>query len=252
MILTLANQKGGVGKTTITYNLGHALADLGRRVLLVDLDPQMSLTLACGVDDVAGQSMAEVMGAHRPGALGLEEIILDLPGGPALAPSDILLASHEAGLWQRWGRERILANALARVSGYDMVLIDCPPNLGLLTVNALVASDRVLIPTVPDYLSLRGLILFLETLQNVREQLNPDLVALGVVLNLYDHRLIHAQDVVAAMERQGIPILPVQVRRSVRVAEAALAHEPIMTYDPINPAAEAFRELAEVVNDART
>jgi len=251
MILTVANQKGGVGKTTTTFNLGFALATKGDSVLMVDLDPQASLTLACGIENSAGRSISEVVGSHQQGTLGLDDVIVELGDNIHLAPSDILLASHEAGLWQRWNREHILALAIEPIlDNYDHVIIDSPPNLGLLTVNALAASDRTLIPTIPDYLSLRGLVLFLETAHRIREQLNRELEILGVLLNFFDQRLLHTRDVVAAMERQGIPVLPFQVRRSVRLAEASLAHEPIIRYDPRNAASATYLDLAEVVRNA--
>jgi chromosome partitioning protein len=191
-----------------------------------------------------------VLGGHKAGTLALRDVIRTLDGGPDLAPADIAMASNELGLIQRLDRVRILAKALATVSGqYDHVLIDCPPNLGTLTINGLVAADRVIVPTVADYLSVRGLVLFLDTLQTVRAELNPGLVVLGVLLTFHDPRLVLAQDIVALLEQQGIPLLSVQVRRSVRVAEAALAHAPVSDYDPGHPAAVAYAELARVVDE---
>jgi len=196
MILSLANQKGGVGKTATAFHLGYALAALGRRVLLVDIDPQSSLTLACGVEDAGGHSMAEVIGGADEGELAIGEVIRHLTGGLDLAPSDIALANRELALVQRWGRENVLERALEGLRGYDHIIIDAPPNLGLVTLNALVASERVVIPTIADYMSLRGLLLFIDTVGMVRRRLNPSLQILGVLPTMYDARLLHAQDVI--------------------------------------------------------
>ena len=249
MFLCVANQKGGVGKTATVYHLGHALAGLGRRVLMIDLDPQASLTMACGIEEAQGRSVAEVMGGHDDGDLALADVALPVADGLELAPSDIALAGNELGLVQRLGREQVLKQALAGARGYDVIIIDCPPNLGQLTINALVASDRVLIPTIADYLSLRGLLLFLDTLGIVRRRLNPELQVLGVLATMYNGRLVHARDVIAAMERNGIRVLPMRIPRSVRVAEALLAHKPIMAYDPDNPASVAYGDPGRWIND---
>jgi len=247
--IAIGNQKGGVGKTTTTWVLGQALADCGRTVLLVDVDPQASLTMAAGVD-AAGESMAEVLGGASPGKATLQEIVVKLADGLYLAPNDIALANQELGLVQRTGREFILAEALSGTKA-DYILIDCPPSLGLLTVNALVAADQVLVPTQPEYLALRGLALFWQTLTKVRgsKRLNPSLEVLGVLVTFYDPRLLHADEVIEAMERQGLPVLPMRIRRSVRFAESALAHETILDYDSRNPSVTAYRELAKVVEN---
>lgn len=184
--------------------------------------------------------MAEVMA----GALPLRDIVTDLGGGLWLAPSDIALSEAELALISRIGRENVLRRALADV-GAGYVLIDCPPSLGILTINALTAAQGVVIPTTAEYLALRGLGAFLGTVGAIRQELNPGLTVLGVLVTFYDGRLLHAQEVIAAMEAQGLPVLSMQIRRSVRLAEAALAHAPIMTYDPSNPAAEAYRALAQ-------
>jgi len=248
VILSIANQKGGVGKTTTCWVLGAALAQRGRTVLLVDVDPQSSLTIAAGVE-AEGKSMAQVLGGARAGTLSLQDVTIKLDDGLYLAPSDIELANRELGLVQRTARETILAEALASVNA-DYILIDCPPSLGVLTLNALVASDQVLIPTQCEYLALRGLALFYRTLQQIQTngRLNPRLEVLGILPTFYDSRLLHADEVIQAMEAQGLPVLPVRIRRSVRFAESALAHATILDYDPRNPSVEAYRELAGMVD----
>ncbi len=248
MILSVANQKGGVGKTTTTWVLGAALAQRGRRVLLIDMDPQASLTMAGGID-AKDQSMAQVLGGATPGTLSLQEIVVKLSDGLYLAPSDIELANRELGLVQRTARETLLSETLSGVKA-DYVLIDCPPSLGILTLNALVASDQVLIPTQCEYLALRGLALFWQTLGKVRgnKRLNPDLQVLGILPTFYDSRLLHADEVIEAMEAQGLPVLSVRIRRSVRFAESALAHETILDYDPRNPSVGAYQELARMID----
>lgn len=248
-ILAVGNQKGGVGKTTTTWVLGKALADRGRSVLLVDIDPQSSLTIAAGID-AQGQSMADVLGGASSGTVNLQDIVIKLSEDLYLAPCDIELANKELGLIQRTAREAILTQALDGVKA-DYVLIDCPPSLGILTLNALVAADHVLIPMQCEYLALRGLALFYRTLHKVQEnqRLNPGLEVFGILPTFYDSRLLHGDEVIEALEKRELPVLPVRVRRSVRFAESALAHETILDYDPRNPSVEAYRELAKLVED---
>jgi chromosome partitioning protein len=249
-IIAVANHKGGVGKTATAHSLGVGLAGLGRRVLLVDLDPQSSLTMAAGVKDAAGESLAEVLGGATPGHLGLADILVSLGDNLALAPADIALAAGELGMAQRLGRETLLYNALASVNGrFDVVLIDCPPSLGMLTINALRAATAVIIPTQPQASDLRGLALFLETLGQVKAEINPGLVVVGIVVTFADGRLIHHQDAIETMKRQGLPLFRTVIGRSVRVAEAAAAGETVITYDPDNPQAANYKLLAEELNE---
>jgi len=247
-VLAITNQKGGVGKTATVHNLGAILAGDGLRVLLVDVDPQSSLTQACRVGDVAGRSLAEVLGGAQPGRLPLSGAIVDLGGGLAIAPGDIALATAELGPTSRLGREGVLKKVLATVArDYDLILIDCPPSLGLLTVGALVAADAVLVPTQPLAVDLRGLRLFLETVDQVRQELNPELETLGVLVTFYDARLTHHKQALETMQSAGIPVLPVLIGRSIRVAEAAGAGQSVAVYEPGNPQAANYRQLAEVV-----
>ncbi len=247
--LVIANHKGGVGKTATTQALGTILAtECARRVLLVDFDPQASLTAACGVDGSIGANLAGVMGDSQPGAYALADTLRELAPGLWLAPSDIALAVSELGLVVRMGREGVLAKALGQVARrFDAALIDCPPGLGLLTVNALVAADSVLIPSLPQGADLRGLRLFLDTLERVRD-LNPTLTILGILPTFYDPRLTHHKDALQAMHDAGLPVLASAIGRSVRVAEAAAAGQPLTAYAPDNPQTAAYRDLAKVVN----
>lgn len=244
--IAIANHKGGTGKTATAHNLGHALAGRGLRVLMIDLDPQGSLTLACGVQDAGKLTMAGVMGGSAPGGLGLGEVVRELGPRLALAPADIELAGAELGLISRLGRENVLRKAMQGLAmQFDIALIDCPPSLGLLTVNALTAADRVLIPTAPTPADLRGTRLFLASVAQVREALNPGLQALGVLVTFWDPRLALHRDALQAMQAAGLPVLSVMIGRSVRVAEAAGAGQALAVYEPRNPQAAAYSALAE-------
>jgi chromosome partitioning protein len=246
-IIAIANQKGGVGKTTTTLTLGAALLERGRSVLLVDLDPQSSLTIALGVD-ADGKSMHEVIGSTEPGTRTMRDIVHQIAPRFFLAPSDIALSRSEAGLIVRMGRESVLKDALTGVL-VDYVLIDCLPSLGILTINALVAANEVIIPTIAEYLALRGIALFYQTLREVRG-INPELEVLGILPTFYDRRLLHAQEVIEAMHARGLPVFDLCVGRSIRFAEASLAGESILTYAQNNPGAQAYRRLAEIVDES--
>lgn len=241
-VISIANQKGGVGKTTVTLNLGSGLAALGRRVLLIDLDPQASLTLTM-VGESSGRCMAEVIGATHPGTLTLNEIILPITTRIDLAPGGLTLSVSEIGLITRMGRENILKKALAALNGYDIVLIDCGPTLGLLVENALNASDGVIIPTMPTILDSRGVKIFMESLTAVQSELNPDLDVLGLVLNQFDRRLKLHSTILAQLQSGTLPILAV-IGRSVQAASTVGDGQPLTR----GKLAEQFHELTAKVD----
>jgi chromosome partitioning protein len=244
--LAISAQKGGVSKTTTTLALGALLAAGGRRVLLVDVDPQASLTQALGFD-CPGRSLAEVIGGSEPGELSIPEIVRPVKDRLDLAPGDLALSSCELGLIARLGREMVLRHALDQAAGgYDVALLDCPPSLGILTVNALVAARGVIVPTLPAALDLRGLRLFLSTLQKVKP-LNKQLEVLGVIVAQYDARLTAHQSALDALQAANLKVLGT-IPRSVRVQESGAAGQSITDYDPTGKPAEAYRHFARRVD----
>jgi chromosome partitioning protein len=260
-IIAVANQKGGVGKTTTTLNLGAALAERGRSVLLLDLDPQASLTLAlCGRpgleaagDDFAVTTYTALMRAVRGEADALAGAIQTTRAGLRLVPASIELSAAELDLVREPLGVFALRDALAALpTGFDYVLIDCPPSLGILTTNALAAAREVLIPLQADYLALRGVDLLLTTIGKMQRRANPGLQVLGVVLTLADLRTLHAREVVAAARQafaERVPVLDTVVQYSVRLKEAPLANASILEYASDIPAAAAYRKLAEYIDD---
>lgn len=224
-VLAISNQKGGVGKTTTAINAAYGLAQLGRHVLLVDLDPQASLTQAAGVSSSQG-SLADVLGGAYPGQQPMSKITQPIAPGVDLAPAALDLANCELGLTSRLGRESVLKKALAGLSGYDLAILDCGPSLGLLVINALAAAGGVLAPVVPDALGLRGLALFLTSLETVRADLNPGLEVLGTVVCQYDRRLNLHKQALDQLQKSGLPILAV-IGKSVKAASAAGRGQPI-------------------------
>jgi chromosome partitioning protein len=245
-VIAFANQKGGVAKTTTTLNLGVALVEKGKRVLAIDLDPQGNLTMSQGWNpDEIDRSMFDVL-VHR---LPLTEIIrsneLDV------GVSSIDLAGAELALSSMIGRERALEKALMPLrENYDFVLIDTPPSLGLLTINALVAADGVIVPVQCEYLSLRGLVQLENTLSMIRENLNPHVGIQGILATMFDRRLLHSREAVDILkENFGDLVLNTRIRKTVRYAEAPVKGQSILKYDPTGEAAGMYRDLAKEVLD---
>ena len=245
-IVAVANQKGGVAKTTTVHALGFALAQMGRRVLLVDLDPQACLTYSVGIDpENLHQSLHDVFvrkmkaaDARRVSSAGVD--------GLDILPATIDLAGSEVHLLTRTGREHVLALALGTVADeYDMILIDCPPSLGVLTINGLTAANEVLIPLQCEALSHRGVGQLLETIDDVRMFANADLEVRGVIATMYDERTRHGKAVLDDVRsRYGLNVLEPPVRKSIRFAEAPAQGRCILQHAPTSPGAEAYRTIA--------
>jgi chromosome partitioning protein len=243
-VLALANQKGGVAKTTTTLNLGVGLHDLGARVLAIDLDPQSNLSMSQGIEvETLSLGMYDVL----TGRAALSEIVetreIDI------APAGIELAGAELALSAMIGRERALERALRPVRKlYDYILIDTPPSLGLLTVNAMVAADGVVVPVQCEYLSLRGLAQLRETLSQVRENLNPRVDIVGILPTMYDGRTIHGREAVQLLEESfGDRVYRTRIGKTIRFAEAPVEGKSVLRYDPQGQAARWYRRLAREV-----
>ncbi len=250
VVISMCNQKGGVGKTTSTINLGAALADYGRRVLLVDLDPQGALSAGLGVPHYElAHTVHNLMVEPR---VGIADVLIPTRvAGLDLVPSNIDLSAAEIQLVNEVGREQTLGRALRPVlDSYDYVLIDCQPSLGLLTVNALACSDGVLIPTECEFFSLRGLALLTDTVDKVRDRLNPKLTISGILVTRFDSRTINSREVMArVIERFGDLVFDTVISRTVRFPETSVAGEPITTWAPKSAGAQAYRALAREVID---
>ena len=241
--IAVTNQKGGVGKTTTTAALGSILANQGWNVLLVDLDPQASLTQMLGME-ANGKCMAEVLGGVEKGTLALKEVIQPVRGGLSLAPSHLRLSATELSLVQRWGRESLLKNELDRLIGYDVVLIDCPPSIGMLTANGIVAAHGVIIPTMPAEADVWGVNLFLNTLNRVKaEGLNVDVDLLGILIVQFDSRTREHNRILKVLNSVTHPVLGV-IPRSVKAQEAVTAKKSITEYAPSSKPALAYFEVA--------
>ena len=248
-VIAFANQKGGVAKTTTTLNLGVAFQERGFRVLLIDLDPQGNLTMSQGLNpDSIERSMFDVL-VHR---IPIEDVIeqreIDL------AVSSIDLAGAELALASQIGRERALEKALAPMrEHYDFVLIDTPPSLGLLTINAFVAATSVIVPVQCEYLSLRGLVQLENTLSMVRENLNSEVEITGILPTMFDKRTLHAREAVDILrENFGDLVYNTKIAKTIRYAEAPVKGQSVLAYDPDGEAAMLYRDLArEVLNGAK-
>ena len=249
-VIVFANQKGGVAKTTTTLNLAVAFKEQGHRVLVIDLDPQGNLTMSQGMNpDSIERSMFDVL-VHR---LPISEIIH--PAEVDVAVSSIDLAGAELALSSMIGRERALEKALIEVRDkYDFIMVDTPPSLGLLTINAFVAATGVIVPVQCEYLSLRGLVQLENTLSMVRENLNPYVKIEGILPTMFDRRTLHSREAVEILEENfGELVYKTRIRKTVRYAEAPVKGSSVLKYDPNGTAAEAYRELAkEVLHGAKS
>ncbi|GAA3681712.1 AAA family ATPase [Arthrobacter ginkgonis] len=244
-VIAMVNQKGGVGKTTSTINLAAALAEYGRKVLLVDFDPQGALSAGFGTNpheldltvyNVLMDRKVDIRDAIQ--ATGIENI--------DLLPANIDLSAAEVQLVNEVAREQVLDRALRKVSDdYDVILIDCQPSLGLLTVNALTAAHGVIIPLIAEFFALRAVALLVETIEKVQDRINPRLEVDGVLATMYDARTLHSREVLGRLlEAFGDKVFETVIKRTIKFADATVAAEPITTYAANHPGAEAYRNLA--------
>ena len=244
-VIAMVNQKGGVGKTTSTINLAAALAEYGRKVLLVDFDPQGALSAGFGTNpheldltvyNVLMDRKVDIRDAIQ--ATGIENI--------DLLPANIDLSAAEVQLVNEVAREQVLDRALRKVSDdYDVILIDCQPSLGLLTVNALTAAHGVIIPLIAEFFALRAVALLVETIEKVQDRINPRLEVDGVLATMYDARTLHSREVLGRLlEAFGDKVFETVIKRTIKFADATVAAEPITTYAATHPGAEAYRNLA--------
>jgi chromosome partitioning protein len=256
-VMAVANQKGGVGKTTTALNLGAALAGLGRRVLLIDLDQQASLTISTGMDPeelsetiyTVLSSFADPKVKHPTPLASVIRPILSMQLD--LVPANIELAALDLELTRAYNREHILKRALGPVRAtYDDIILDCPPSLGLIVINALTAADKVIIPLQTDYLATKGVKLLMDTIEAVTGQLNPSLQIAGILLTQADQRTSHTRqiiDLARSTFSDQVPVFQTLIKLSVRLKEAPITGQSILTYDPTSEAAGAYRQLAKEV-----
>ena len=247
-VIAMCNQKGGVGKTTTTINLGASLAEYGRRVLLVDFDPQGALSVGLGVNPMElDRTVYNVLMERH---VSVDDVLLKTNiQGMDLVPSNIDLSAAEVQLVGEVAREQTLKRVLEPVlADYDAVLVDCQPSLGLLTINALTASDGVIVPLECEFFSLRGVALLIHTIDKVKERLNPQLELEGILATMYDRRTVHGREVLTSVvEAFGDKVFHTVINRTVRFPETTVAGEPITTFAPSSGGANAYRDLAREV-----
>jgi chromosome partitioning protein len=247
-VAAVCNQKGGVGKTTTTINLGAALAEQGRRVLLVDFDPQGALSVGLGIQPHELDATVYNL-LMEPGLTANEVLFKTNVAGVDLLPSNIDLSGAEVQLVHEVAREFVLGRALqAVIPDYDVILIDCQPSLGLLTVNALACADGVIVPLECEYFALRGVALLMETIDKVSSRLSPKLQMDGLLATMYDSRTLHTREVLSGVVKGfGDKVFHTVINRTVRFPDATVAGVPITSFDPTSNGAGSYRELAKEV-----
>lgn len=252
-IISMCNQKGGVGKTTSTINMGACLAEYGRKVLLVDLDPQGALSAGLGLthDDIEDTIYDVMLDSHTSIHSAIQHTGVS---GLDLVPANIDLSAAEIQMVNEVGREHTLARALRPVRrDYDFIIIDCQPSLGLLTVNALACTQGVIIPMECEFFSLRGLALLTDTVEKVSDRINFDLEVMGILVTMFDRRTKHAREVMSrVVDYFGDKVFDTVITRTVRFPETSVAGEPITTWAPSSPATQQYRNLAKEVIERST